>query len=151
MEPQKEGLLLQSKHKFYLNITPAGETSNYKRLAKGFSGFEPSRNEETDQTAYLDGEGDLTTTVTGGQTTLSFSGHRFYGDPVQDFIFSKQNKNGLERETTFRWELPSGEKIEGPVTIAEITGPSGDANNKGSITVAIHFNGTVEYTPAPTS
>jgi len=144
----EEGLLVQSKHLFEININPGGATPEWARLAKGFNSFEPSTNEEIDQTNYLDGEGFGTTTVMGAQLTLTFSGHRYYGDPAQDFIFSKAMEIGNERETEFRWTLPTGEVFEGPCTLAEISGPSGDANAKGEITVAIHFNGKPVYTPA---
>jgi len=65
-----EGLLVQSKHLFEININPGGATPEWARLAKGFNSFEPSTNEETDQTNYLDGEGFGTTTVMGAQLTL---------------------------------------------------------------------------------
>jgi len=54
---------------------------------------------------------------------------------------------GTDRETEFRWTQPNGDVIEGPCTIAEITGPSGEANAKGEISVSIHLNGKPEYTP----
>lgn len=147
---QDEGLLVQSKHRFEINITPeAGEgMETWARLAKGFNSFEVSTNEETDQTHYLDGDGFATTTVMGAQLTITFSGHRYFGDEAQDWIFSKAMEIGTERETQFRWTLPSGEVFKGPCTIAEISGPSGDANAKGEVSVAVHFNGKPTYTPA---
>src|SRR5690606_341689 len=94
----EEGLLVQSKHLFEININPGGVTPEWARLAKGFNSFEPSTNEEIDQTNYLDGEGFGTTTVMGAQLTLTFSGHRYYGDPAQDFIFSKAME--IDRKST---------------------------------------------------
>src|SRR5690606_18315009 len=94
------------------------------------------------------GDGYATWTVVGSHLTTAFTGHRKFGDPAQDFIFSKAMEIGNERETEFRWTLPNGEVLEGPCTIAEVTGPSGEANAKGEITVAIHFNGKPVYTPA---
>ena len=143
-----EGLLVQSKHLFEINTNPGGATPEWARLARGFNSFEPSTNEEIDQTPYLDGEGFGTTTVMGAQLTLTFTGHRYYGDPAQDFIFSKAMEIGTERETEFRWTKPDGEVVEGPCTIAEVTGPGGEANAKGEITVAIHINGKPTITPA---
>ena len=37
--------------------------------------------------------------------------------------------------------------FEGSCTIANISGPSGDAGAKGDISFEIHFNGNPEYTP----
>lgn len=142
----EEGLLVQSKHIFEINITPDEVEPTWARMAAGFSSFEPALNEELDQTHYLDGEGYATSTVMGAQLTLTFSGHRKYGDPAQDFIFSRSLEIGNGRETQFRWTQPNGDVIEGPCTIAEASGPSGDANAKGEISVAIHLNGKPEYT-----
>lgn len=145
---QDEGLLVQSKHKFEINIEPGADPGTFERMAKGFSSFEITNNDETDQTQYLDGDGFASTTVMGAQLTLSFGGHRYFGDAAQDWIFSKAMEIGSGRETEFRWTLPSGEIFEGPATLAVIDGPSGDANAKGEITVEVHFNGKPEYTPA---
>ncbi|NPC91222.1 capsid protein [Bacillus sp. WMMC1349] len=146
---QNEGLLIQSQHQFFLNITPEAEKPTYERLARGFSSFEPSMNEETDQTKYLDGGGLGTTTVMGGQVTFTFEGHRYFGDVVQDWLFSKFIKIGTERETNMKWEQPNGVILEGPCTIATIEGPGGEAGEKGEISVEIHFNGTPIETTAP--
>ena len=143
-----EGLLVQSKHLFEIDTAPEGSTPNFVRMARGFNSFEVSTNEEVDQTNYLDGEGFGTSTVMGAQLTITFTGHRYYGDEAQDWIFSKKMEIGTDRETQFRWTLPTGEVFEGPCTLAEISGPGGEANAKGEITVAIHFNGKPEYTPA---
>ncbi|MFC4075221.1 phage tail tube protein [Salinithrix halophila] len=146
------GFLVESKHNFYINTTPeagaGGET--YVRMAAGFKSVDPQMNEENDQTAYLDGNGFATTTVMGGQLTLEFTGDRLYGDPAQDWIFSKMATIGTKRNTTFKWEQPSGEIFEGPVTLAVINGPTGDANSKGEVTVEVHFNGEPTYSPIAT-
>jgi hypothetical protein len=145
-----QGLLLQSQHLFEINVTPGG-TPTYERLAAGLNNFEPSMNEEVAQDTYLDGDGFASSTVTGAQLIITFSGHRKYGDPAQDFIFENMLELGASRETDFRWTLPDGTKIEGPCTIANIEGPSGDANTKGEISFEVHFNGKPTYTPAPQS
>jgi len=142
---QNEGFLIQSKHKFHIDITPDAAEPTYVRFARGFSSFEPGDNTDTDQTGYLDGGGLKSTSVMGGQITLSFEGHRYYGDPAQDYIFSKQAKVD-ERLTRFKWEEPNGKLTEGSATIATIEGPSGEAGSKGEISVEIHFNGTPTIT-----
>jgi len=144
-----EGLLVQSKHLFEIDITPEESEPTWARLARGLNNFEPSTNDEIDQTHYLDGDGYATTTVMGGQLVITFSGHRYFGDPAQDWIFANMIEIGNKRETQFRWTLPSGEVFQGPCTIANIEGPSGDANAKGEISFEIHFNGKPQYTPEP--
>lgn len=142
------GLLLQSKHKFEIDTTPTGGTPTYVTLAAGLNNFEPDNNEEVKQDTYLDGNGFATSTVTGAQLIIKFAGHRKTGDVAQDYIFTNLLELGKSRETTLRWTLPDGAKFEGPCTIANIKGPSGDANSKGEIGFELHFNGKPTYTAA---
>jgi len=139
---------LQSDHMFEIDTTPDGEEETLEELAVGISDFDPAPNDEIDQTQYLSGKGFGSSDVTGQQLVISFEGHRFKGDPAQDYIFGLQNKVGKARKTKFVWTKPDGSSIEGDVTIANITGPSGPANEKGAISFEIHFNGAVEEVEA---
>mgnify|MGYP001393493218 FL=1 len=146
---ETEGFLLQSSHILEINTTPGapeGEET-FERLAAGISSMEPNPNDELSQDRYFDGDAYGETDVIGAQLVLTFSGHRKYGDPAQDFIFGTLLDLGPGRRTDFRWTLPDGGRYEGPVTIANITGPSGDAGAKGEIGFEIHFNGKPKYTP----
>lgn len=146
-----DGFLLESAQRFYIDTTPGGVSYTWARLGAGFNNVDPQVNEENDQTAYLDGNGWASSTITGGQLTLAFEGHRKYGDVAQDYIFSKQIALGCERETNFLWVQPNGEAYYGACTIAVIGGPGGDANAKGEINVEIHFNGEPAFLPSPAS
>ncbi len=142
--------LLQSAHTFEINTTPGAGTPTYSRLGAGLNNFEVSLNEEVAQDVYLDGDGFAASTVTGAQLVITFSGHRLIGDAAQDFIFANQFELGQGRETDFKWTLPDGTIIEGACTIANIEGPSGDANTKSEISFEIHFNGRPTVTqPTP--
>lgn len=140
--------LLQSKHLLELNTSPGSEEPTFERLAAGITGLDPDANDELAQDKYIDGEGFGETDVVGGQLILTFSGHRKYGDPVQDFIFGLLLEVGPARRTELQWTLPDGSMFEGPVTIANITGPGGEAPSKGEIGFELHFNGKPEFTPA---
>lgn len=137
---------IQSRQGFQINTTPES-TETLAVLAGGISSVEPANNEEVDQTKYLDGNGFSESDVIGAQMTLAFSGHRKYGDAAQDYIFSKQTGLGSARRTTFTWTEPDGGEWTGPITIANISGPSGEAGAKGEISFEIHFNGQPSYTP----
>lgn len=141
-----KGFLLQSKHLLEIDTDPTGE-SKMERLAAGITGMDPDINDEISQDRYFDGEGFGETDVVGSQLILTFSGHRNYGDPAQDYIFSKILSPGEGRRTNLDWTLPNGNKYSGPVTIANISGPSGEAAGKGEISFEIHFNGKPEFTP----
>lgn len=144
------GFTLQSKHTFEIDTSQAadGTTATWARVAAGISSFDPSWNEEIDQTQYLDGDGYGSSDVTGAQLVISFEGHRKFGDEAQDFIASLQSDLGEGRKTNFRWTDPSGDSYEGWVTVANIVGASGAANEKSTFSFEVHFNGKPEYTPA---
>jgi hypothetical protein len=138
---------LTNAHSFSINTTPGTTPGNMAPIAKGITNVEPSNNEELSQDRYLDGDGYGETDVIAAQTVLSFSGHRFYGDPAQDFIFEKILELGVGRRTNFEWTEPDGGKFAGNCTIANISGPSGAAGSKGEISFEVHFNGKPTYTP----
>ncbi|MDB0581384.1 phage tail tube protein [Salinicoccus roseus] len=128
---------LQSKHKFEIQ----NDLGTWLRLAGGISSFEPDPNEETSDDRYLDGNGFAETDVTGGQLVIAIEGHRFHGDAAQDYIYSNQWKFGQARRSRARWTQPDGTQLEGPVTIAAVTGPGGEAGEKGAIGFELRFNG----------
>ena len=141
------GFELMNAHKFEIDTTPTAAEPTYALLAAGLNNADPQNNEETAQDKYFDGDGYGETDVIGAQLTLAFSGHRYYGDPAQDYIFSKSLELGPARRTRFRWTEPDGGVFTGNCTIANISGPSGDAGAKGDVSFEIHFNGKPEYTP----
>lgn len=143
------GFLLQSDHLFEIKTGVDDTTQEpiYSRLGAGIMSMEPGTNDELSQDKYYDGLGFGETDVISGQLILTFSGHRKYGDPAQDYIFSTLLEFGPGRRTEFRYTLPDGGSYEGPCTIANITGPAGDAGAKGEIGFEIHFNGKPTFTP----
>lgn len=138
---------LMNKNKFEVNIKPGETPGTYAPIAAGITNVELNNNEELSQDRYLDSDGYGETDIIGAQLVLTFSGHRKYGDPAQDFIFGTLLELGPNRRTEFRWTEPDGGVFEGECTIANITGPSGDAGAKGEISFEIHFNGKPDYTP----
>jgi hypothetical protein len=141
------GFELMNKHIFEINTVPGSTPGTFARIAAGITNVEPNNNEELSQDRYLDGDGYGETDVIAAQTVLTFTGHRKYGDAAQDFIFSKLLELGPSRRTEFRWTEPDGGIFEGECTIANISGPSGDAGAKGEISFEIHFNGKPNYIP----
>lgn len=141
---KKEGFLLQSEHVLEIDVDPGG-ASEKAMLGAGITGMEPDINDELSQDRYFDGEGFGETDVTSSQLILSFDGHRKYGDPAQDYIFSLMLEPGNKRRTELDWTLPNGDKFSGNVTIANIAGPSGEAGEKGEISFELHFNKKPEF------
>lgn len=149
----QEGFVLQSAHRFFIDTEPDSpiptEDEAYARVGAGLTSFDPQWNEEIDQTPYLDGDGYGSSDVTSAQLVIAFEGHRKYGDEAQDFIASLQSKLGEQRKTNFYWVDPAGDKYSGQVTIANIVGASGSANEKSSFSFEVHFNGKPTYSQQP--
>jgi hypothetical protein len=141
---------LMYQHQFEIETVPGvdPDPGTFSPIAKGITAVEPNNNEETSQDKYLDGQGMSETDVIGGQLTLAFTGHRNYEDAAQNFVYEKSQSFGNSRRTNFRWTQPDGSMFEGSATIANISGPSGDAGAKGEISFEIHFNGLPTYTPS---
>lgn len=121
------------------------------RIAKGITSVDPDSNEESDENYYYDGGGAAERDITGFMLSYAFEGHRNYGDPAQDYIFSLLAKVGPDRKTVFSVTEPNGDKWEGPATISDIKAPGGDANAKGEIEFTISFDGMPTFTEAPTT
>ncbi|AST93006.1 capsid protein [Sutcliffiella cohnii] len=137
---------LNYKNKYSINITPEGAEPTWAPIGAGISSVDPSFDDETDDTAYYDGEGFSSETVTGIKATLTFTGHRKYGDEAQDYIASLAFEVGAKRETELKWEQPDGRVITGPVTISGIKTTGGDANSKSEFEFTATFNGKPQLT-----
>ncbi len=146
---EKISFAMNFANKFEIDVTPGEAAPTYEPLAAGISSMEPSGNEEIAQDPYYDGKGMSSSDVTGGQITITVSGHRKYGDPAQDFIASRAYQYGEARKTRFRWTQPNGDTLEGWCTLANISPGSelGDANAKGTFSFEIHMNGLPTFTP----
>ena len=143
---------LMFEHLFEIDTSGTPDTPVYAPLGAGINNVEPGNNEEVAQDKYLNGGGFGESDVIGAQLILAFTGHRNYSDAAQNFIFEKLLSLGSSRRVNFRWTQPNGDVLEGDCTIANISGPSGDAGAKGEVGFEIHFNGVPELTagvPAP--
>lgn len=124
-----------------IDINPSG-SSNFQPMSKGWVNLTKSLNEVVQQLSYLGDAGFGSTEVTGMQPIITVTGKRYYGDAVQDFIFSSAVMYNLldSRKTNFRLTTAWG-VVSGEVTLANIQDISGDANTGGDVSVEIHFNG----------
>jgi hypothetical protein len=132
---------------YEINITPE-TTATYARVAKGIKSADPSTNEDTDNSAYLDGGGFKSTDVIAKQFSIAFSGSRVKGDSAQDFIFAKILAVGDDLKTQFKRTDAFGNQITGDVTIKGIDDGGGDAGSKVDIGFTVDYNGAPTFTPA---
>jgi hypothetical protein len=142
------GFSLNFENEFKIDVTPEGTTSTFVPVAAGLKEASPSINDETDDTAYYDGEGFGETDVIGAQLVLALTFDR-KDDPAQNFILGTSLEFGQGRRTNFEWTTPQGEKFEGEVTISNIELPGGEARAKGEWSCEMRFAGKPIYTPAP--
>ncbi len=131
---------------YEINITPDGPEKTWARVAAGINSADWNGNEKTAQDDYYDGDGLGNTEVGGGQIIGTFSGHRKYGDPAQDFIASKM-LDYQGRHTDFRWTSPDGSVPEGDVTLVNIDPQGGDPTSKSDFGFEVHYNGLPTYVP----
>lgn len=139
--------VLNYERLYELDITPTGASRTWKRLGAGLTSADPSQNEETDQTGYLDQNGFKQTDVTAKQSTVAFSGHRVVGDSAQDYIFGLVDALGDDLKTNFRYTDEDGVIKYGECTLVNIDDGGGDAGAKVEVSFEIHFNGVPTITP----
>ena len=124
-----------------IDINPSG-SSNFQVMNKGWANLSKTLNEVLQEFFYLGDGGFGNTEVTGMHVKVTVTGKRYYGDLVQDYIFSSAVQYGLldARKTNFRLTTADG-VVSGEVTLANIQDLGGDAQNGSDVSVEIHFNG----------
>ena len=126
----------------FINTTPTGETPTWKSLAALTKNMSQSFNEVLNQASYYGDKGWGSTTVTGGQLTLTLTGDVKPEDEACAYIMSDKVMFafGVARQTHMK--LVKGDKvIIWPVTLANITPAYGDSNQVNALTVTVHGNG----------
>ena len=98
-------------------------------MGRMFKNLAQSLNEVLYQATYLADGGWASTEVTGAQFTVTFTGDRKNGDPVNDYIFDPEVQYGL------------GDARKAKMRLANITDAGGDANQPNAGTLTIHCNG----------
>ncbi|HIS39956.1 MAG TPA: Ig-like domain-containing protein [Candidatus Aphodovivens avistercoris] len=132
---------------YFIDTTPSGSARTWARIGAGINNVAPAGNEVVTQDPYYDGEGVAESDVTGGQPVFSFSGHRKFGDPAQDYIASLFINYGPSRRTNFKWVIPNGGTFEGKCSVVNVQPQGGDPNAKGDFNFEVHMNGMPSFSP----
>ena len=110
-------------------------------IASGIQTMDPDINEESEEFAYYDIEDGGTEEVVGGVSQeYKAEGHRFVGDPAQDFIASKE-WDAQDRLVWAGIKDPDGTTYIGKATLKEIKVRGGDANDFQPIEFGLRFRG----------
>lgn len=115
----------------------ASEVDTWLPLAKFISNVEPEANDETEEYAWYDGDGVLTTEVTSARPSYTVEGQRFYGDEAQDLIASKEFETGDDRYIAFQKIDPNGDTFTGKATVSDIVTGGGEAQEHGAFSCVI--------------
>lgn len=128
------------KRKHYLapyssdNPNTKPEKSAYLWIAKGLKASSPENNEETDDSAYFDGDGTKEEIVISKTRGRSFEGHRDYSDAAQNFVAEREDAIGDELLIWYKEVSPDGKKQkEGLARLSEIEIGDGEASELETI------------------
>ena len=121
--------------------TQAPDKSKYKRLAKYVSTIDDDTDEETDDTAFYDGDGTKETSVIGVKESWKFEGFRDKDDEAQNLIAGKKRKTGDDRKLWHKIvEADKKTQVEGVATATNIVTAGGDAGDYGKFECTLSFN-----------
>ncbi|MEX2784445.1 phage tail protein [Streptococcus sp. H49] len=115
--------------------------SDYKWLAAGITTAEPDNDEDTEDTAYYDGDGTPTTVVTTVKNGYSFEGEYIKEDEAQKMIADMRFATGEDRNVWFKVVDSDGkDQYSGPATVSDIEIAGGDADEYEAFKAKITWN-----------
>lgn len=150
--PQASGYPQQHQDYLFIDIAPQvgkdGQANikdatgqNWAWVSGGISQIDPTHNDTTDSTAYMDGHGFTDHDVTGTDVSFAVSGNRKMGDTFQEYLRSIQNSTGTYRNT--RMIYVSADRQHTTIaqcTLTNIKLTGGQANAKQTLSFTIQRN-----------
>lgn len=127
-----------------LDTKLSGEINpHWLAVLTGFQTLGEARSDTTSQFFYLDGFGASEDSIDGTNRTFSTTGHRTYGDPLQEWLFSfdRQWDTG-QRYCGYRYyNTVTGEGEQGEVSISYTSTQGGAPQERASFGVTISVQG----------
>ena len=127
-------------------IPENGQEPDYMRLARWISNVEPSPEEETEDTAYYDGDGTPETDVLSVKMTWAFEGMYDEEEPAHQFIRSLEFETGEGRKVMYKQVRQDGTVLEGPATVTEPVTTGGEASAYEPLTFTVAWDKKPEIT-----
>ena len=131
--------------KLSINTTPdKADAPTWAVVGAGIDNMQEGLNEVVQQYKFMADEGYSRSRVTGMAPIWTLSGRRIWGDPAQDYIFSKKYNLGKDRETRAKVEYTAGGKtysIEFDVTFANLQEIGGATEENSAISAELHMAG----------
>lgn len=134
---------------FLQEYTPGEETpeTEWLELARGISSIGDDTQEETEDTAYYDGDGTPETEIISVAGAYTPEGHYYADDPAQALIAGKKYKTGEGRKVWHRIVSADGKKEwVGRATVSSIVAGAGDASAYETFSCNIRFDRIPEET-----
>ncbi|MCL2698543.1 MAG: hypothetical protein FWE74_10755 [Oscillospiraceae bacterium] len=121
-----------------LDVMPKGALPKWESLGKAFKSISQSLGENVYNASYLSDGGFSSSEVTGLNFTVTFRGDYVAGDPVIEYIFSREVLYGLGDARKTKLRISKGEKtVVWNVTMTKIQEAGGDANEPNSVTLEL--------------
>lgn len=137
------------ENKFKFGLNGVDSTEDEMAMPADLENFAPTIDGQTEEWFAMDAGGWAKNMVTGKKFSIDFTGKRSVGDPGNDYIASLAMKMGKEAMTSFEWQMVSGAKLSGLVTINVTTPGGGDTTNLDKLEFTAMLYGKPEFTPAP--
>ena len=127
-------------------IPESGQEPDYLRIAKWISNVEPSPEEETEDTAYYDGDGTPETDVISVKTTWAFEGMYDDEDQAHQFLRTLEFETGDGRKVMYKQVRQDGTVLEGKATVTELVVTGGEASAFEQLSFTIAWDRKPEIT-----
>lgn len=116
------------------------------RLAKWIREVTDDSDEEVEEEAYYDGDGTLSSDVTGISKTYTFEGMFDSEDEGHAFIASLEFEIGEGRKIFYKQIRTDGRTLSGPATVTEIVVTGGPAEEYATFECSISWDQKPEIT-----
>lgn len=154
--PAFEGVVMADDYILAIDISAGGNATygDYVVAQTGIEGVESSLNGETTETQTL--RAGKSSIRTGVQRKFSVSGHRYVGDPWQDFVLSHAMKYGTGQAVIkpyIYFNMLTGKGEKGLVNINVTSDGGGKAGEKSTIAIDLDKTGAAptEFTYTSTA
>jgi hypothetical protein len=121
-----------------LDVTPSAGTRSWQSLGKAFKSISQTLGENVYTASYLADSGFSSSEVTGLNFTVTFRGDYIAGDPVIEYIFSRDILYGVGDARKTKLRITKGNSsVIWDVTMTKIQEAGGDANEPNSVTLEL--------------
>jgi hypothetical protein len=121
-----------------IDVKPMSALPSWESLGKAFKSISQTLGENVYTASYLADSGFSSSEVTGLNFTVTFRGDYIAGDPVIEYIFSREVLYGVGDARKTKLRITKGDRtVIWDVTMTKIQEAGGDANEPNSVTLEL--------------